>query len=119
MKIILVGIYMIMTMLGLVFMKSGGNTGTISMINKDITLAINWISLIGFVCYLISFLLYTKIIVLFDLSYIVPITTGIVQILTLVAAKLVFKEEMSLTGVIGAIIVISGIIIMNLPKTVK
>lgn len=119
MKVILVGIYLIMTTLGVVLMKSGGNTGTIAMVNKDITFAINWISLMGFVSYLISFLLYTKILVLFDLSYIVPICTGIAQILILVAAKLIFKEEISLAGIIGAIMIIIGIIIMNLPKTVK
>lgn len=119
MKILFVGAYLILTTLGVVLMKSGGNTGTISMINKDITLAINWISLLGFVCYLVSFLMYTKIIVIFDLSYIVPICTGIAQILALIAAKIVFKEQISLAGIVGTALIIIGIIIMNLPKTVK
>ncbi len=50
---------------------------------------------------------------MFDLSYIVPITTGIAQILTLIASYLVFKDEMSIQSVSGAIIVIVGILIMN------
>lgn len=119
MKFVLVIVYLILTTSGLIFMKAGGNTGTFGMINRDITFAIDWISLIGFACYLISFLLYTKIVVMFDLSYIVPICTGITQILILIAAKFVFKEEISLTGIIGAALVIAGVIIMNLPKTVK
>lgn len=119
MKIALVGIYLIFTTCGLVFIKLGGNTGSISMINKNITFAINWISLIGFICYILSFLLYTKIVVLFKLSYIIPICTGITQIIILIAAKVIFKEEISLTGIIGAITVTIGIIIMNLPKTIK
>lgn len=53
---------------------------------------------------------------MFDLSYIYPIVTGIVQILTLVASAVVFKENMSIQSVIGAIIVIAGIIIMNFKR---
>lgn len=74
------------------------------------------VSGIGFVCYLGSFLLFTRVITMFDLSYIYPIVTGIVQILTLVASAVVFKENMSIQSVIGAIIVIVGIIIMNFKR---
>lgn len=119
MKAILVIIYLILTTSGLIFMKMGGNTGAISVVNKDITFAINGISSIGLVCYLISFLIYTKIVVMFDLSYIFPVCTGIVQILVLVAAKFIFKEDISLAGIIGTALIIVGIIVMNLPKTVK
>lgn len=119
MKIVLVGIYLICTTCGLVFMKLGGNPGTLAVNSGTVNFSIHWISAIGFITYLISFLLYTKIIVMFDLSYIVPICTGIVQILTLIASKIIFKEEISLAGVIGAVIVIIGIMIMNMPKTAK
>lgn len=118
MKFILVGIYLILTVSGLIFMKLGGNSGTISLNEGNIGFTINWISAIGFLCYLGSFLLFTKIVIMFDLSYITPICTGIAQIATLVASKVVFKETFSMHGIIGASIVIIGIIIMNLPKTV-
>ena len=81
-----------------------------------ITLGMSIVSGIGFVCYLGSFLLFTRVITMFDLSYIYPIVTGIVQILTLVASAVVFKENMSIQSVIGAIIVIVGIISMNFKR---
>lgn len=81
-----------------------------------ITLGMSIVSGIGFICYLGSFLLFTRVITMFDLSYIYPIVTGIVQILTLVASAVVFKENMSIQSVIGAIIVIAGIIIMNFKR---
>ena len=59
-----------------------------------------------------------KIVIMFDLSYIMPICTGIVQIATLIASKLVFKETIGMQGIIGASIVIIGIIIMNLPQNI-
>lgn len=116
MKIVLVIIYLILTVSGLVLMKLGGNSGTITVANKEMTFGISLISALGFLCYIISFFLYTKIIMMFDLSYIVPITTGIAQILTLIASYVIFKDEMSIQSVSGAIIVIIGILIMNIKR---
>ena len=119
MKFVLIIIYLICTTTGLVLMKMGENPGTFALNSGTISFSINWISAIGFISYLISFLLFTRIVVMFDLSYIFPIITGIVQILTLIASKIVFKENFSIQGILGASIIIIGIIIMNLPKTIK
>ena len=116
MQFILIGVYLILTVAGLVFMKLGGNPGTLAVKDGTITLGMSIVSGIGFVCYLCSFLLFTRVVVMFDLSYIYPIVTGIVQILTLIASAVVFKEHMSVQSIIGAIIIIVGIIIMNFKK---
>lgn len=116
MQYVLILVYLVLTVAGLVFMKLGGNPGTLALKDGTITLGMSVISGIGFVCYLCSFLLFTRIVVMFDLSYIYPIVTGIVQILTLIASAVVFKEQMSVQAVIGAILVIVGIIIMNFKK---
>lgn len=116
MKIILVLIYLVLTISGLIFMKKGGNPGSLSIENGSANFGISLVSLLGFVCYLCSFLLFTRIVVMFDLSYIMPICTGIVQILTLVASKFIFKENISTYGIVGASLVIIGIVIMNWKK---
>lgn len=116
MQYVLILVYLVLTVAGLVFMKLGGNPGTLALKDGTITLGMSVVSGIGFVCYLCSFLLFTRIVVMFDLSYIYPIVTGIVQILTLIASAVVFKEQMSVQAVIGAILVIVGIIIMNFKK---
>ena len=116
MQFIIIGIYLLLTMSGLVLMKLGGNTGKIAFNNGDVNFEINMISLLGFICYIGSFLVYTRMIVMFDLSFITPICTGIVQILTLIASKIIFKENMSIQGIIGASIIIIGVLIMNWRK---
>lgn len=113
MKIILVILYLILTISGLILMKMGGNSGEIAVKEGVFNFNISVISAIGFVCYICSFLLFTKIILMFDLSYIMPISTGIVQILTLVASYMIFKEEMTWQSVVGASVVIVGILLMN------
>ena len=117
MKFVLVIVYLVLTTSGLIFMKLGGNPGTIAFKEGDIALSMNWISGIGLICYLCSFLLFTRIVVMFDLSYIFPIVTGIVQIISLVASKVIFKEELSIQVIIGASLVIVGIVIMNFKNT--
>ena len=116
-KFVLVIAYLILTVAGLVLMKLGGNPGTIALKEGTITLGMSVISGIGFICYLCSFLLFTRIVVMFNLSYIFPICTGIVQILTLIASAIVFKENITMQSAIGAAIIIIGIIVMNLKQT--
>ena len=82
MKIILILIYLVLTVSGLILMKLGGNTGTFSFQDKNLNFGINIISLLGFVCYIISFLLYTRIVMMFEnLSFISPICNGVAQIM--------------------------------------
>ncbi len=114
MKIILVCVYLVLTISGLIFMKLGGNPGTVSVRDGSINMAMNLLSGVGFVCYICSFLLFTRIVVMFDLSYIFPICTGIVQVVTLIASYYVFKEKISMYGILGASLIIIGLIIMNL-----
>lgn len=114
MQYLLVCVYLLFTTSGLVFMKLGNNAGTLGMSNGNISFSMNIISMIGFVLYIVSFLLFTKIITTYDLSFILPIITGIVQILSLLAAIFIFKEQVTVQGFIGIALVITGIIIMNL-----
>ena len=75
-----------------------------------------YITLLGFLAYLISFLLWQKLLVTFDLSYIVPITTGISQIIILLLGVLFFKEQIHWVGVVGVIITIIGITLIGFGK---
>lgn len=113
MQFIIIGIYLLLTMSGLILMKLGGNTGSFAIENGDINFGISPVSLIGFICYIGSFFIYTRMVVMFDLSYITPLCTGIVQILTLIASKIIFKENITIQGIVGASIIIIGLLIMN------
>ncbi len=116
-KTIFVISYLILTVLGLVLMKIGGNTGTFLFGQGSFSFSMSLISLLGFISYILSFLLFTNLIVKFDLSYIMPISSGITQVLTLLSGYLIFKEKITINGIIGVSLVIIGIIIINIkPK---
>ena len=113
MQVALVLIYLALTVSGLVLMKWGGNPGSLAIEAGNINLGMSLISAAGFVCYIGSFLLFTRLVIMFDLSFIMPLCTGIVQILTLISAHFIFKEQIGIRGVVGASMVIIGIIVMN------
>ncbi len=113
-KVICIALYIFLYLSGLILMKLGVNTGEFIFNQGTLSFSINVISLLGLVCYILSFLVFTSIVVKFDLSYIVPLTSGVVQVLTLVSGFIIFKENISIKGIIGAILIIMGIVIMNI-----
>lgn len=116
MKMLIIPVYLILTVAGLILMKLGGNPGTIALKSGTMEMSMSMISGIGFICYIGSFLLFTRMVVMFDLSYIFPLCTGIVQIVTLIASVVIFKEKLSIESIVGASLIIIGIILMNWKK---
>lgn len=115
MKILLTVLYLLFTTGGLTLMKIGGDSLSFGL-KSGLSFKIGYITLFGFLCYFVSFLLWQKLLVTFDLSYIVPITTGIVQIIVLLLGLLVFKESVSITGIIGVIFIIVGVVLTSIIK---
>jgi len=116
MKVFLIIIYLVLTVSGVTLMKLGGNPGTLSIKDNTFSFGMSLTSLAGFVCYIGSFLLFTRMVVIFDLSYIMPLCTGIVQILTLIIAFWVFNEKFTWHTIVGASAIIIGIVLMNMKK---
>lgn len=115
MKILMIIIYLIFTVSGLILMKKGGNTGNITIKAGELNFNISWLSALGFVCYIISFLLFTRIIMMFEnVSYISPICNGIAQACIVIASIIFLKEKFSIATLGGAALIIAGVVIMNL-----
>jgi len=117
MKIFMIILYLIFTVSGLMLMKKGGNTGKITIGSGEFGFSISWVSALGFICYIISFLLFTRIIMLFEnVSYISPICNGIAQACIVIASIIFLKEQFSMATIGGAALIIAGVIVMNLHK---
>ena len=111
-KYLLTIIYIIFTTCGITFMKLGGDSLSLSF-SKGFSFKIGWITLVGFMFYLISFILWQKLLVKYDLSTMVPIVTGISQIIIITIGYTIFKESFSVQSLIGALIIIIGIVVMT------
>lgn len=113
MKIILTIVYLLFTTTGIFLMKLGGNSLALTLKN-GVSFKIGYITLTGFFCYICSFLLWQKLLTIFDLSYIVPITTGISQIVIVCIGYFFFKEQLSITNMIGILLIIIGVILVSI-----
>ncbi len=115
MKYIFVVVYLIFSVSGLTFMKLGSvNTTLQALTIPFINLKLNIISLLGYGCYAVSFLIYTIVITKFDLGLIIPLLSGIVNVLIFIVAIIVFKESFTCSSIIGLVLICLGVFFMNL-----
>lgn len=114
MKYVLILVYILCTTGGLFCFKSGGEL--FFSLNNGINLKMTFITFLGFCLYLCSFLLWQKLLATYDLSYIVPVTTAIVQIIVILFGYFFFKEQISLINLIGIIMVIIGVVLISIKK---
>lgn len=113
MKYLLTIIYIMCTTGGITFMKLGGDSLKLGL--KDgFSFSMGWKTFIGFLLYFISFLLWQKLIVKYDLSIMVPIVTGVVQIIILFIGYTLFKEAFNTLSIVGALLIVAGIVVMAL-----
>lgn len=101
--------------MGLTFMKLG-SADTAAIILKIGQFKFSTQSIIGYCCYAISFLLYTIVITKFDLSYIVPILGGVVNVAVLIIGITIFQEKVTVMSFLGAAMIIVGIMVINMKR---
>lgn len=115
MQIISIIVYLILTVGGLLLVKMGSDSINLAITNGVFNFSMGIKAIIGFLCYIASFLIYTFYIIRkFDLSYIFPIITGITQVLVILAGVFILKEHISLQAIIGIVLIIVGIICLNI-----
>ena len=113
-KIILCVLYVFFSVTGLVLFKYASNHANNSVMVPVLGIVLSKYSLIGLICYGISFVLYISVISKFDLGYIIPIIGGVNNILIILASVILLNEVLTLNVIIGAVIVTVGIVVMNL-----
>lgn len=117
MKIVFIIIYLVLTVAGLILYKKGANSDfVLSIENNVLNVKLSLISIIGLICYLLSFLMYMLILPKFDLTFIYPLMTAISYISIYVLSIFILGEKVTLLGIIGSIIIMVGIFIVNIGK---
>ena len=104
--------YILLSTCGLLLIKQGGNETAFSLGAQTLTMHIEYKFVVGLVCYILSFFLFTFILQKRDLSLIYPLSAGIVNVISVILGVVVLKETISITGVIGIILVISGVVVL-------
>ena len=85
---------------------------TVPFINMNVSL----FSIIGFLFYGFSFVVYTILLGKFELSTISPITVGLVYVLLMITAFIFFKEQITFTKLLGSALILVGILLIIIKK---
>lgn len=105
-------LYIAIAVGGSTFMKLG-NSFTLSGANGKILFSTSAISMLGFILYFCSFIMWTKLVTKFNLSYIVPITGGISNLALVVIGLLLFHERISVPQAAGVVAILIGIVLIS------
>lgn len=107
-------IYVVLSSAGLILFKLGSSGLSVQLQHAYFSMNISVMTIIGLLCYLVSFLLWMIIISRSEISYIVPLGVACTNIAILVASHFILQETITTNALIGAIVIIVGIVIMNL-----
>ena len=114
MHYLFLGIYVVLSVSGLVLFKLGSKQGFLFDIScAFFSLKVHWLSIIGLIFYALSFLIYMGLIVKSSLSQLIPIATGLVYLSTLASAVIVFKENIQGLQILGSAFILFGVVLMN------
>lgn len=109
-------LYTILTVSGVMLFKAGSDKINFVISNKGFTLSINYLTLIGVICYVFSFFMWLVILKESKISYILPLATGMVNILIVVLSFVFLNETLSIEKIISIGLIILGIILLNINK---
>ena len=113
MNIVFIVLYVIFAVTGSTLIKYGGLEQVKTLFTVPfVNISVSWVTLIGFICYGTSFLLYTNLLNKFDLSFKSTLTVALVYILLMITAFVIFKEPITTTKIIGCSLILIGILLM-------
>lgn len=117
MQIVTIIFYAIISVSGLTLVKLGsGNPLSFSIGQSGFTFGAGWMTLLGLVLYVISFLIYMTLVTKNNLTYITPVSSAVVYILTMVVSLFILKEQVTVTQWIGWCLILVGVVFMNIKK---
>lgn len=116
MTYILLLVYIFCSAFGMVLIKSGGQTTGLNIDKVGLGMQFSWVFILGAILYILSFLLWMVILQKFPLTYISPVSYGILFVVTAIVSYFVLKETLSLMQILGIAMIIGGVIVSTIGK---
>jgi len=114
MKWIIIIIYSLLSNGGLLAIRYGAKKGTMISLSKGFfDIGLSFYSILGFLMYILSFLIYIVLVSKYNLSYIIPLTTAISYVIIFIASVFFLKETLGALQIAGYFIIMLGVILIN------
>lgn len=117
MQIITIILYAVISVTGLSLVKLGSHHPLSFAVGADgFSVGAGWMTLLGLVLYVISFLIYMTLVAKNNLTYLTPVSSAVVYILTTLVSLVLFRETMTPMQWVGWSFILVGAFLMNLHK---
>lgn len=107
-------IYVVLSSMGIILFKLGSKEAVVSVTKGIFNFQMSYISLLGLFCYLLSFILWMYIISNKNVSFIVPLGLGLTNVMILIGSYFILGETISTMNIVGAIVILLGVIILSM-----
>jgi len=117
MQFLILVLYACMSVGGLTCFKLGTQQAmNLEFSRTAFSIQMSWLSVVGIIMYVGSFLIYLGLVSRIQLGYLTPVSSAIVYILTLCVSLFIFKESYSTPQLAGMCLILIGVVLMNLGK---
>lgn len=114
--VILFAIYALLSAGGLVLFKLGGEGAALDLSGAGFSLRLSWKMVAGVLCYLCSFLLWLVIVSRTQLTFALPLSVGIVNILVFLGSAKFLGEQITPLKVVGLAVIVVGLFLLSAGK---
>lgn len=112
---LLIVIYLSLTVGGLTLVKLGTNGSALfSKVDDRLVWNIGLLTVLGILCYGLSFLLLMFLVSRYELSFIIPVTTALGQILIFIVAVTIFKEQFTVLKLLAITLIVTGVLLLQM-----
>ena len=107
--------YVLLSVSGVTCFKLGSEKElSLTISAASFSLKISWLSVIGLAFYFCSFIFYMWLITKNQISYLIPVLTGISYVVTLIVSMLFLHERLTVPQLFGSALILLGVAIMNI-----
>ncbi|MDR0922443.1 MAG: hypothetical protein LBM95_08675 [Lactobacillales bacterium] len=107
-------IYVILSTSGLILFKLGSKDMALGLSKNILEMHVPLLVVLGLACYLCSFILWMVILAKSEISFIVPLGVAVTNIAILLGSFFILHETITTPTIIGATLIILGVIVMNI-----
>lgn len=106
-------LYVILSSSGIILFKLGSADLSIKLLSNQLNMNFPLLSILGLLCYLVSFILWMIIISKSEVHIIVPLGLGLTNVLILIGSSVILKETMSMMSIVGIVLILAGTLLIN------
>ena len=114
--VVLFAVYALLSAGGLVLFKLGGRDAALELGRTGFSVSLSWKMLLGIFCYLCSFLLWLVIVSRTELTFAMPLSVGVVNILVFLGSARFLGEQITPTKILGLAVIVLGLFLISIPR---